>query len=116
VTYRLSQSSDNIVGFVVATVDALKFAVTTNRLPRNAKLCHQGLRCRRVSAVQLRDWPHHHRSLTAGQLLLSWKPKRNPAGYRFNLGYPDLLDFYRGARAIEVGSISIVHAQRQFFV
>jgi Protein of unknown function (DUF3800) len=46
-----------------------------------------------------------HRSLTAGQLLLSWPPKNNPQGYRFNIGYPDLIDWFRGARlrAVEVG-------------
>jgi hypothetical protein len=48
-----------------------------------------------------------HRSLTSDQLLLSWRPKNNPQGYRFNLGYPDLLEWFRGARvrAVEVGHI-----------
>ena len=46
-----------------------------------------------------------HGSLTADQLLLSWKPKNNPKGYRFNIGYPDLIDWFSGARlrAVEVG-------------
>ena len=48
-----------------------------------------------------------HGSLTADQLLLSWKPKNNPQGYRFNFGYPDLIEWFRGARfrAVEAGLI-----------
>jgi hypothetical protein len=47
-----------------------------------------------------------HGSLTAAEnLVLSWKPHKNPRGYRFNLGYPDLLDWFQGARqrGIEAG-------------
>jgi hypothetical protein len=46
-----------------------------------------------------------HGSLTADLLVLSWKPKNNPQGYRFNIGYPDLIDWFRGARirAVETG-------------
>ena len=49
-----------------------------------------------------------HRSMTAGDnLLLSWKPKNNPAGYRFNFGYPELLEVFKEmrTRAVEVGLI-----------
>jgi hypothetical protein len=44
-------------------------------------------------------------SLTAAPLLLSWPPKKNPQGYSFNIGYADLLKWFRGARsrAIELG-------------
>lgn len=46
-----------------------------------------------------------HGSLTADRFVLSWKPKRNPRGYRFNLGYEDLLDHLTETRkrAEEVG-------------
>ena len=48
-----------------------------------------------------------HRSLTTGRFLLSWRPKNNPQGFRFNLGYPDLIEWFRGARvrAVEAGLI-----------
>ena len=57
-----------------------------------------------------------HGSLTADQLLLSWRPKNNPRGYRFNFGYPDLVDWFRGARArgVEVGLIPRVFVKVTF--
>ena len=48
-----------------------------------------------------------HRSLTTGDRLeFSWKSKRDELlGYRFNIGYPDLRDWFQGARvrAVDVG-------------
>lgn len=58
-----------------------------------------------------------HRSLTAGEaLLLSWKPKNNPKGYRFNFGYAELRENFQQmrSRAVEVGMIPSIEVKVTF--